>query len=142
MRNNYLKKVALLTLNIPSSLGLLIILERRMEFGTPGYWIATRFFDARLRKPFVPWAWMGVSIDFVLCFAVVRVGYLLFLTLINHVERWPGIGSVLRCDGFFDDTNCRSHKRQPSCHGIQSCLHKVARARILPPLVVVVRKQS
>jgi hypothetical protein len=103
MLKNYLKKLALLILNIPFSLGLLIILERQMEFGTPGYWIATRVFDARLRKHFVPWAWMGLSIDFVLCFAVVWVAYLLFLKLINHVERWLGIGAVLRCDGLLTE---------------------------------------
>ena len=87
MQKNYLKKASLLILNIPFSLGLLFILERRIEFGTPGYWIATHVFDARLGKQFVPWAWMGLSIDFVLCFAVVWVAYLLFLKLINEVER-------------------------------------------------------
>ena len=87
MLKNCLKKVALLILNIPFSLGLLFILERRMEFCTPGFWIATHVFDARLGKHFVPWAWMGLSIDFVLCFAVVWVVYLLFLKLINEVER-------------------------------------------------------
>ena len=87
MLKNYLKTVALLILNIPFSIGLLIILEKRLEFDTPGYWLAKSVFVMGRGKDFGPMAWTSLGIDFVLCFAAVWMISLLFLKLIHEVER-------------------------------------------------------
>lgn len=87
MLKNYLKNFALLILNIPFSIGLLIILERRLEFDTPGYWVAQRIFAAGRGRDFGPLAWTSLGIDFVLCFALVWMVSLLFRRLIHEVER-------------------------------------------------------
>ena len=87
MLKNYLKNVALLILNIPFSIGLLILLERRMQFDTPGYWLAKHVFGAGLGKDFGPMAWTSLGIDFVLCFVLVWMVSLLFRKLIHEVER-------------------------------------------------------
>jgi len=81
------KKFALLILNIPFSIGLLIILEKRLEFDTPGYWVAKRVFGAGPGKDFGSMAWTSIGIDFVLCFAAVWTISLLFLRLIHEVGK-------------------------------------------------------
>lgn len=58
-----------------------------MPFNTPGYWVANRVFPARLGKAIGVGGWMGLAIDFVLCFAVIWVLYRPSLRVINEVER-------------------------------------------------------
>jgi len=44
----------------------LFILEKRLEFDTPGYWLAKRVFGVGQGKDFAPMAWASVGIDFVI----------------------------------------------------------------------------
>jgi hypothetical protein len=84
---NDLKKLALLALNVPFAVGLLVILENRMQFNTPGFWVAKRIFVTMPGKDFGPMAWAAIGIDFILCFAAVWVLSLLFLGIIHEVEK-------------------------------------------------------
>jgi len=87
MLKNHLKTVGLLVLNIPFSIGLLVVLEQRFDFDMPGYWLAKRLFGAGPGKDFGSMAWTALGIDFALCFAVVWMISVLFLRLIHEVQR-------------------------------------------------------
>jgi len=87
MLKNYLTKAALVIANIPFSLGLVIILERKLQFYTPGSWVVDRISRAVQGKDFGLRAWMGFGVDYVLCFAVVWVLWLMFRSMIREVER-------------------------------------------------------
>ena len=90
MLKKYLTKVALVIVNIPFSLGLVIILENRLTFDTPGFWVLDRVFPAVPGKDFGVRPWTGFGIDFVLCIVVVWAVYRLFRKLIHEVERSAG----------------------------------------------------
>lgn len=87
MVKHYLKRIASAVLCIPFSFGLLMVLERHQDFATPGYWVADRVFPPRPGIDRWLVGWVGLSIDFGLCFAVVWIAYLMFLKLIHEVEK-------------------------------------------------------